>query len=330
MDKTDLAEAMGFLSPAHIAEAASYEKKPRAFPMAALAACLLLLAAAAFGGTLPSQTAVQPPSSSGSETAEAAYGFILNDRFYLPITFDQRKEFGLVPEDAAGLAEEYRFPPTEADLGRRIGYAEQSDDPALVGAAVYRWAALPDNGRICVVEISQGRYDYFVFAWRTDVSEPGAASTEIFDAYGIRSDSVQSIDVTTGDDRPVTVLSGEEDISRLLNLFSGREDMGAKAHEQRFSDLWYETYGTREVYLDGESMHYDGLDKDDWTIYDRAHKLWNGHQRQLLLHLKNGDQLCLLYNPAVRSLSIHNSFFALSTEECAELNGLLAVDSPEG
>ncbi|MBU5626004.1 hypothetical protein KQI82_03495 [Oscillibacter sp. MSJ-2] len=325
MDRTDLAEAMGFLSSAHIAEAASYEKKPRAFRMAALAACLLLLAAAVFGGgKLPFQTAAS--SSAGSATAEAVYGFVLNDRLYLPITFEQRKEFGLVPEDAVGLAEEHRFPPTEADLGQRIGYAGQSDDPALVGAAVYRWASLPDNDRICVAEIAQGRYGYFVFAWRTDVSESGASSTEIFDAYGISPDSVQSIEVTTGGDLPVIVLSIKEDISFLLDLFSGREDMGAEAHEQRFADLWYETYGTREVYLNGDSMHYDGLDKNDWTIYDRAHKLWNGHQRQLLLHLKNGDQLYLLYNPAVRSLSIHNSFFDLSLEECAELNSLLAVE----
>ena len=85
-------------------------------------------------------------------------------------------------------------------------------------------------------------------------------------------------------------------------------------------------YHTDQVWLDDEGhMHYEGLDKNDWTVYDRAHTLWNSDQRQILLHLTSGRRLWLLYNPSVKSLMIHNSYFALSDSACETLSALFQV-----
>lgn len=332
MNNTELLlQAMGGVRPEFVAEAACYKKRSRA-GWAAAAACLLLAAALFSGHILLHHGSDLPASVSsstiGSATAEVDYGFLMEGRLYLPITFDERKEFGLVPEDAVGLTPDLNRSPTEADVGELMGYAEESENPDLVGAAVYHWAKAADNDRICVVETAPGQYAYFVFAYRTDTGAPGDTSSEIFAAYGITPDSVKEIAVTTGDDRPVATLQDRADIETVLSAFSGLEDMGLQAYAQRCADLYAETYGAGEVYPNpGENtMYYDGLDRGDWTVYDRAHALWNEGQRQLLLRLANGDRLFLIYTPAVKSLSALECTFPLSDEILSSLNPLFGVE----
>lgn len=317
MNTERLAEAMNEVRPDYIAQAAVYEKKRRSIPWGAIAACLCLAAILGLASrydSLPAGSSAASSGTSHSETA-VAYGFLLDGWLYDPITYDERVEFGLVPNTA----------PTGDDLGQLIGYAQQSDDPTLTGAAVYRWARQPDNERICVVEGSQGNYAYFVAQWRTDVAD-GADMDAILAAYDISVETVSSAEITDRSDRPVTELTVRSDIETLLSLLPGLTDMGAAAHEARFAALWQETYHTDQVWLDEEGhMHYEGLDKNDWTVYDRAHTLWNSDQRQILLHLTDGRRLWLLYNPAVKSLMIHNSYFALSGSACETLSALLQV-----
>lgn len=84
-----------------------------------------------------------------------------SDVLYLPISFSQRKTFGIVDENAAGLTDENTYKITANDLGDVMGIVEDSQDESMIGETVYHFIKYPSDDSICIVEV-RGVYEFYV------------------------------------------------------------------------------------------------------------------------------------------------------------------------
>ena len=259
-------------------------------------------------------------------TAEdVAYGFVMNDRIYYPISFEERKEFGLVSEEDYGLTAENTYVPGEKDLGEKIGEIETSENKGLVGASVYHYNAFPENEKIAIVE-RNGEYSFFVFSHVISAAEEGMDSNSILNVYGIKSASVKSINVLDDNSYLIATIIDGKQIDTVVKAISDKRDIGLSAHEQLYADKWYEAYGTNEVYYDGETMHYGTNDEEFTMVYEKAHKLWNSSSCILEITTIKGLGLYFYYNPTLQTVSVLNSFYQLSDAEAKDLNDLVNLE----
>ena len=122
LDKMELVDA-AFIEDADKLPA---KKKPVWAKWGAVAACVCLVAVGVFGamsGGLFGTPDEVPPVVPGAEEAEA-FGFTLSDNeqtVYFPISFEERRTYGLVDTDAVGLTKENTYEITEKDLGELMG-----------------------------------------------------------------------------------------------------------------------------------------------------------------------------------------------------------------
>ena len=107
----------------------------------------------------PSEGAIDEACEYPSE--DVAYGIMVNDSIYYPISFEERKSFNLVPEDAIGLTPENTYEITEEDLGEMMGTVDSCDKEELIGATIYHFAKYPDDDNICILEYD-GTYAFYV------------------------------------------------------------------------------------------------------------------------------------------------------------------------
>lgn len=161
MNSKKIFDAVGELDVRYIEEALSYKKRTsvnRWIKRGMTAACLCLIAA---GGIWLSRLAEQRISN--APVQEEAYGFALegNDILYFPISFSQRKAYGLVDRNATGLTEENTYRITEDDLGGVMGTVGESREKSLIGEKVYYFAGFPSDDTICIVKIN-GEYQFYV------------------------------------------------------------------------------------------------------------------------------------------------------------------------
>lgn len=162
MTNETLYEVLGGISERHVDEARAYHKakKPGWIKWGTMAACLCLILAGAL--TLPhlmgNDTPGTPPIA-----AENAYGFTMegSDVLYLPISFAQRKAFGLIDENATGLTDENTYQITDDDLGGVMGMVGDSRDESIIGEAVYHFIKFPSDDAICIVRVN-GIYQFYV------------------------------------------------------------------------------------------------------------------------------------------------------------------------
>ena len=162
MTNKQLYEILGDINEKHINEAMAYRKAKKSSWMkrVAMAACLCLIVAGAV--TLPrlieNSSPVTPPISQ-----ENAYGFTMeeSDVLYFPISFSQRKTFGLIDENATGLTDENTYQITSDDLGDVIGIVGDSQDESIIGKTVYHFIKFPSDDSICIVEVN-GTYEFYV------------------------------------------------------------------------------------------------------------------------------------------------------------------------
>lgn len=84
-----------------------------------------------------------------------------SDVLYLPISFSQRKTFGLIDENAAGLTDENTYQITDDDLGGVMGIAGDSQDESIIGETVYHFIKFPSDDAICIVKVN-GIYQFYV------------------------------------------------------------------------------------------------------------------------------------------------------------------------
>ena len=158
MNAKKFSDAMGELDSKYIDEALNYKKK--AIKWGAMAACLCLIVAGAF--TLPHFIGNDIPSTP-PVVEENAYGFTMegSDVLYLPISFSQRKTFGLIDENVTGLTDENTYQITDDDLGGIMGIVGDSQDESIIGETVYHFIKFPSDDVICIVKVN-GIYQFYV------------------------------------------------------------------------------------------------------------------------------------------------------------------------
>ena len=163
MNAKKFSDAMGELDSKYIDEALNYKKKakkPVWIKWGAMAACLCLIVAGAF--TLPHFIGNDIPSTP-PVVEENAYGFTMegSDVLYLPISFSQRKTFGLIDENVTGLTDENTYQITDDDLGGIMGIVGDSQDESIIGETVYHFIKFPSDDVICIVKVN-GIYQFYV------------------------------------------------------------------------------------------------------------------------------------------------------------------------
>lgn len=163
MNAKKFSDAMSELDSKYIDEALNYKKKakkPVWIKWGAMAACLCLIVAGAF--TLPHFIGNDIPSTP-PVVEENAYGFTMegSDVLYLPISFSQRKTFGLIDENVTGLTDENTYQITDDDLGDIMGIVGDSQDESIIGETVYHFIKFPSDDVICIVKVN-GIYQFYV------------------------------------------------------------------------------------------------------------------------------------------------------------------------
>ena len=170
MNAKKFSDAMSELDSKYIDEALNYKKKVKKSrkktnkyswtKWGAMAACLCLIVAGAF--TLPHFIGNDTPNTPPI-VEENAYGFTMeeSDVLYFPISFSQRKIFGLIDENAAGLTDENTYQITDDDLGGVMGIVGDSQDESIIGETVYHFIKFPSDDAICIVKVN-GVYQFYV------------------------------------------------------------------------------------------------------------------------------------------------------------------------
>lgn len=125
-----------------------------------MAACLCLIVAGAF--TLPHFIGKDTPDTPPI-VKENAYGFTMeeSDVLYFPISFSQRKTFGLIDENATGVTDENTYQITDDDFGGVMGIVGDSQDESIIGETVYHFIKFPSDDAICIVKVN-GVYQFYV------------------------------------------------------------------------------------------------------------------------------------------------------------------------
>lgn len=163
MNAKKFSDAMSELDTKYVDEVLNYKKKakkPRWIKWGTMAACICLIAVGVF--TLPNFIGNNHPTIPHI-TEENAYGFTMegSDVLYFPISFSQRKTFGIVDENAAGLTDENTYKITADDLGDIMGIVGDSREESIVGKTVYHFTKFPTDDSICIVEV-KGAYEFYV------------------------------------------------------------------------------------------------------------------------------------------------------------------------
>lgn len=101
-------------------------------------------------------------SESGEDIIDVAYGIVVNGDLYFPISFQERKDYGLVNEDATGLTPENTYKITEEDIGEAIGAVTFSTRESNVGLVLYHFAKYPEDQHIGILD-NHGVYEFYVY-----------------------------------------------------------------------------------------------------------------------------------------------------------------------
>ena len=158
MTNEKLYEVLGDINEKQVKEAREYRKakKPVWLKWGVMAACLCLVVVGAFMATN-----INRETPNYEDLFVEAAGFQMNGSVYRPITFEQRKEFKIVPAEDIGLSEENKYIITKEDLGEQIGVVEECPNKALIGLPVYYFALWAEDERICIVD-ANGTYAFYV------------------------------------------------------------------------------------------------------------------------------------------------------------------------
>ena len=159
--KKNKLDAIGYIDDQLVEKAEKYtgsKKKNTWIKWGAMAACLcLVIVASVF--VLPKAT--HDTSNPTPDESAEAIAFQMNGVLYFPITFDERKEFNLVPAEDIGLSKENTYIITDDDLGEQMGKIEQCANEALIGLPVYHFASWAEDDRICIINVN-GVYEFYV------------------------------------------------------------------------------------------------------------------------------------------------------------------------
>lgn len=104
---------------------------------------------------------IQKSEMDNEATYDVAYTIVVNDSSYYDlISFENLKDYHIIPEDATGLTEENAYKITEQDLGTVIGTVTDCVNEELIGATLYHYAQYPDDLTIGILE-HDGDYSFY-------------------------------------------------------------------------------------------------------------------------------------------------------------------------
>ncbi len=95
------------------------------------------------------------------DVVDVAYGIAVNGRIYYPISFEERKQFNLVPEDAIGLTPENTYQISDVDLGEVMGVVTNCEKEDYIGLTLYHFAEYPEDDVIGILD-NNGTYEFYV------------------------------------------------------------------------------------------------------------------------------------------------------------------------
>ena len=337
------------LNPVYIDAAAEKPKVKRIGwrKWGAMAACLCLVAAFIIVSQL---RVLQTPHNVGIDNAVAdeAYGFCLDGNkaaVYFPISFEERREYGLVPEDAVGLNEENTYHITENDLGELMGTVDSCGDESMIGCEVYHFAQYPEKDSICIVDTPTG-YRFYVCTWLNVQDEDIENSDNVLATYGL-PETLEKMEILAKDFTYLFTIEDASATEAVFEILSGKNNIGLEANERRFAQVWYDAYGNDDVYYSEEAGHcvYRSIPSDeepttymdeegntvvqnstqDTSLYDKAHELWTVGERVIEITTTKGYQLTIDYFPACRVFVCANGYYELSATDVEMLNQLLKI-----
>ena len=316
--------------------------------LGAMAACLCLV----IGGFAAYQAGIFKPlagtEENDTDTESAAYGFYLNGNhtvLYFPISFEERRQYELVPDDAVGLSKNNIYKITEADLGDLMGIVTDCGYEALNGCNVYHFAKYPAKDSICIVDTPSG-YAFYVGSWLNVGNEIGASSDVLLSAYDLPA-SLEKMELLTPDFGHITDIEDAAIIESIFNILSGKTNSGQEANERRFAQAWYDAYGNDDVYYSeayGHCMYRENPSDEEpitytdnegntvvqnsahnTSVYDKAHELWSKGERVIKITTVKGYRLTIDYFPSICTFICGDGYYELSSDETEAMNLLLQI-----
>lgn len=333
------------LNPAYIEAAAEKPKARRTGwrKWGAMAACLCLVIA---GIAVHQAGLFREPQD--TTINQEAYVFCLEgnqNAVYFPISFEERREYGLVPEDDVGLSKENTYQITEGDLGETMGIVASCGDESMIGREVYHFAQYPDKDSICIVDTPTG-YKFYVCTWLNVQDEDVDNSDNVLATYSL-PESFEKMEVLSKDFTHLFTVEDASVTERIFEILSGKSNIGLEANERRFAQAWYDAYGNDDVYYSEEAGHcvYRSTPSDeesttytddkgntvvqnstqDTSLYDKAHELWTVGERVIEITTTKGYQLTIDYFPSIRVFICANGYYELSDTDVEALNQLLQI-----
>ena len=346
MRGNELLYKMELVDPAFIeeAEAAPQRVGSKLRIWGSVAACFLLLVgiiAAVRAGVFTDMQTEKTDASDPSGTFHVGYGFYLEDNediAYFPIDFDDRIRFGLLPKNAVNL--DRRFTITEADLGEFMGTVNGCYDSAMNGCKVYHYARFPEKDAICVVDTPLG-YALYTGRYYGYIAAVGDCSDELFSWYGL-PDSLEKMEILTAGERFLFEITDKAQISTVLEILSGKTNIGVIASDYLYAQAWYDAYGNEDVsfneeqgfvFRDSNAEKKEGENEESASerefsesTYNKATALWGKGCRRIQLMTAKGFRLVIEYVPVVRSFwEGSGGHYMLSEEETETLNAILKI-----
>ena len=144
------------------------------------------------------------------------------DTAYFGISFDERKEFGLIGEDEIGLTEENSYKITEEDIGEFMGTVIEGEGK-IVGSKVFHFAKYPDSDKICIIETPEG-FEFYTGSIFKQL-EAGESSDLIFETFGF-PENLEKAEVQYAFDYTAFEITDEAETEQIFEIFSGKENIG--------------------------------------------------------------------------------------------------------
>ena len=333
------------LNPAYIEAAAEKPKAKKAgwLKWCAMAACFCLVVA---GIAVYKSGLFHMPHDTGTVATEYSFCLDVNEAsVYFPISFEERRKYGLVPEDAVGLNKENTYRITENDLGEPMGTVASCDNESMIGREVYHFARYPDKDSICIVDTPTG-YKFYVCTWLNVQDEDIDNSENVLAAYGL-PETFEKMEILSKSFAHLFTVEDTSVTDAIFKILSGKRNIGREANERRFAQVWYDTYGNDDVYYSEEAGHcvYRSTPSNkepithtddegntvmqnstqDTSLYDKAHELWTKGERLIEITTTKGYQLTIDYFPEIRVFICANGYYELSATDAETLNQLLQI-----
>ena len=340
MRGNEFLDKMGLIDPAYVeaADEKPNQRKSVWVKWGVMVACLCLVAVSVFAA-YRFRTAEAPADpqnehsymASGSSAQKGdsqtqdsvAYGFYLDGNstaMYFPISFDECVRYGLVPNGATGLDGSNRYQITEDDLGSLMGTVTACGDEAIIGSQVYHFVKYPEYDSICIADTLTG-YAFYVCSWLTVPVEIGDTSDAVLAAYGLPN-SLEKMEVLAPDFQYLFDIDNETTIEAILEILSGKVNIGHEEGGRRFAQAWYDANGNDGI---SYSEELGSITASEISLFDKAHELWNEGECIIKVTTDRGFELTVDYFPAVRVFICGDGYYELSTDEVEFLNSLLQI-----